>query len=53
MRCLTARIFVALLALALAGCGFHLRGSSSAQLPYKTLQIALPDTADVRIWMER
>jgi LPS-assembly lipoprotein len=37
----------------LAGCGFHLRGTLSGNLPYKTMYIALPETADVRIWLER
>ena len=36
-----------------AGCGFRLRGAQSARLPYAFLHIALPDTADVRIWLER
>lgn len=36
-----------------AGCGFRLRGAQSAQLPYRSLHIALPETADVRIWLER
>jgi len=49
MRLLLALIFAA----ALTGCGFQLRGTQSASLPYKTFQIALPETADVRIWMER
>jgi LPS-assembly lipoprotein len=37
----------------IAGCGFQLRGAQSAALPYKTLSIALPETAEVRIWLER
>ncbi len=49
MRLLLALI----LAAALAGCGFHLRGSGSSALPYKTIYIALPETAEVRIWLER
>jgi LPS-assembly lipoprotein len=40
-------------AVILAGCGFHLRGTLSGNLPYKTMYIALPETADVRIWLER
>ena len=44
---------VALPAVVLAGCGFQLRGTKSGNLPYKTIYIALPDTADVRIWLER
>lgn len=48
------RFLIALiLAATLAGCGFHLRGSGSAQLPYKTMYIALPDTAEVNIWLQR
>jgi len=42
-----------LLAVLLAGCGFHLRGAQSAALPYKSLYIALPETAEVRIWLGR
>ena len=48
------RLFIAGLAVApLAGCGFRLRGSGSGNLPYKTMYIALPETAEVRIWLER
>lgn len=48
------RFLIALiLAATLAGCGFQLRGSGSAQLPYKTMYIALPETADVNIWLQR
>ena len=48
------RFFLALiLAAALAGCGFHLRGAGSSGLPYKTMYIALPDTAEVNIWLQR
>lgn len=46
---LLAAIFAAIL----TGCGFQLRGTLSGNLPYKTMLIALPDTADVRIWLER
>lgn len=49
LRVLLALCFTALL----TGCGFHLRGNDSGNLPYKTMHIALPETADVRIWMER
>jgi|UniRef100_Q47IN1 LPS-assembly lipoprotein len=42
-----------ILAVALAGCGFHLRGVGSGNLPYKTMYISLPDTADVNIWLQR
>ncbi len=44
---------VLLLVATLAGCGFQLRGAQSGGLPYKSLYIALPETADVRIWLER
>ncbi|MBK7414976.1 MAG: hypothetical protein IPJ38_07500 [Dechloromonas sp.] len=47
------RLLAVLPALALAGCGFQLRGTKSGNLPYKTMHIALPETADVRIWLER
>ena len=50
---LPLRIVLAVLAAVIvAGCGFQLRGSNS-NLPYKTLYIALPETADVRIWLQR
>jgi len=45
-------VFTLFLAAVIAGCGFQLRGSNS-NLPYKTLYIALPETADVRIWLQR
>ncbi len=48
-RFLCAVIFAAVL----AGCGFQLRGTISGTLPYKTIAIALPETADVRVWLER
>ena len=48
------RIILALaLAAIFASCGFKLRGTLSSNLPYKTMFIALPETADVRIWMQR
>ena len=48
------RLLLALaLAAVVAGCGFQLRGTLSSDLPYKTLYIALPETADVRVWMQR
>ena len=48
------RLLLALIiAAALTGCGFHLRGVGSGNLPYKTMYIALPDTADVNIWLQR
>ena len=53
MRRLSAPLLAVLLALLVAGCGWQLRGMGSMQLPYKTMYIALPETADVRIWLER
>ena len=49
LRLLSALILVA----ALSGCGFHLRGTGSGNLPYKTMHIALPETADVNVWLQR
>lgn len=49
MRFLLALI----LAASLSACGFHLRGAGSAQLPYKSMYIALPETAEVNIWLQR
>ena len=43
--------FLLLLAITLTGCGFHLRGS--AQLPFKTLNIALPESSALRASMAR
>lgn len=53
LRRFAALLAALLLAAAVAGCGFQLRGAQSAALPYKTLHIALPETAEVRIWLER
>ena len=48
------RLLLALLiAVILTGCGFQLRGTNSGNLPYRSLYIALPETAEVRIWLER
>ncbi|MBS1143613.1 MAG: hypothetical protein H6R14_1019 [Proteobacteria bacterium] len=48
------RLLLALIiAAAVAGCGFHLRGAGSGNLPYKSMYIALPDTAEVNIWLQR
>lgn len=52
MRLATALLLSVALSV-LAGCGFQLRGSTSAQLPYKTLNIALPPASDVAIWLRR
>src|SRR5574343_1960922 len=49
MRFLLALI----LAATLTGCGFHLRGVGSGNLPYKTMYIARPETAEVNIWLQR
>lgn len=46
-------LFALILAAAITGCGFQLRGTLSGNLPYKSMYIALPETADVRIWLER
>ncbi len=53
MRSPLSLILALILAAALAGCGFHLRGAGSSKLPYKTMYIALPETADVNIWLQR
>ena len=53
LRLLFAPILAVLIAATLAGCGFHLRGVGSGNLPYKTMYIALPDTSDVNIWLQR
>lgn len=53
MRFPLRSLFALLLAALVAGCGFHLRGTGSGKLPYKTMHIALPETAEVRIWLER
>ena len=52
MRIPLRAVFIVLLAAIIAGCGFKLRGSS-ANLPYKSMYIALPETADARIWLQR
>ena len=46
-------LLAAILAAVLTGCGFQLRGTLSGNLPYKTMLIALPDTSEVRVWLER
>ncbi len=46
-------LFALILVAALAGCGFHMRGAGGNTLPYRTMHIALPETAEVRIWLER
>ncbi len=53
MRVPTRLLLAVTFAAILTGCGFHLRGTNSGNLPYKTMYIALPETADVRIWLER
>ena len=53
MRSLLSLFLALILAATLTGCGFHLRGAGSSNLPYKTMHIALPDTADVNIWLLR
>lgn len=49
MRTLLAALLTAAV---LAGCGFQLRGAS-AQLPYKSFYIALPENAEQTIWLKR
>lgn len=46
-------LLAVILAAVLAGCGFHLRGTASGTLPYKTMYIALPETAEVNVWLQR
>ncbi len=41
------------LAALVAGCGFKLRGSGGALLPYNTFHIALPENSEVGIWLRR
>ena len=53
LRPLLRRLLALILAAGLAGCGFHLRGVGSGNLPYNTMHIALPDTAEVNIWLQR
>jgi LPS-assembly lipoprotein len=53
MRSPLRLLFALIIAAAVTGCGFHLRGAGSGNLPYKTMYIALPDTADVNIWLQR
>ena len=53
MRSPLSLILALILAATLAGCGFHLRGAGSSTLPYNTMYIALPETAEVNIWLQR
>ncbi|TXT26536.1 MAG: LPS-assembly lipoprotein [Rhodocyclaceae bacterium] len=53
MRSPLRLLFALIIAAALTGCGFHLRGVGSGNLPYKAMYIALPDTAEVNIWLQR
>ncbi|WP_434513882.1 LPS assembly lipoprotein LptE [Dechloromonas sp. ARDL1] len=53
LRPLLRPIVALILAFALTGCGFHLRGVGSGNLPYNTMHIALPETAEVNIWLQR
>ena len=46
-------LLAVILAAVLSGCGFHLRGTNSGNLPYKTMYIAMPETAEVNIWLQR
>ena len=48
------RLFLAFLAAVLvAACGFQLRGSTSATLPYKSMYIALPANSEIGLWLGR
>ncbi|HMV22511.1 MAG: hypothetical protein JNK96_03430 [Betaproteobacteria bacterium] len=48
------RFLIAVLTLVLvAGCGFQLRGSAGASLPYKSLYIALPENSEIGLWLAR
>ena len=47
------RTFLLLATLSLTACGFHLRGAGSSNLPYQSMYISLPDTAEVNIWLQR
>ena len=48
------RFLLALLAAVLvAGCGFQLRGTASGKLPYESIYVALPDNAEVGVWLKR
>lgn len=42
-----------LAAVLVAGCGFHLRGTFSGQLPYKTIYVNLPENSDLGISLRR
>ena len=53
MRVSIQFLLAAVFAAVLTGCGFQLRGTLSGNLPYKTMMIALPDTSEVRVWLER
>ena len=48
MRLLLAAL---LIAASLAGCGFQLRGAQT--VPYQRFHVALPESSEVRIWLER
>lgn len=46
-------LLAVIIAAVLSGCGFHLRGTVSGNLPYKTFYIALPDTSEINVWLQR
>ena len=46
-------LLAVIIAAALTGCGFHLRGTVSGKLPYKSIYIALPDTSEINVWLQR
>lgn len=53
MRALKTLLWAMLASALLVGCGFHLRGSSSAILPYQTFHVALPENMELGIWLRR
>ena len=46
-------LLAVIIAAVLTGCGFQLRGTLSGNLPYKTMYIALPETSEVNVWLQR
>lgn len=50
---LRSRLTALLLAACLMGCGFQLRGTAGGPLPYRSLHLALPESADLSLWLAR
>lgn len=48
-----ALLFALAATLALSACGFHLRGASSMQLPFKTLYVGFSDTSPLGAELKR